>query len=75
MELISVSCNIVPGMGWVVSRGTAQIRSFPDNMFSASVKIAMHDLANGPWDTKVSVMISWMQPGTNGSDSLNLSEI
>lgn len=32
----------------------------------------MHDLANGLWDTKVSVVISWMQPGTNGSDSLNL---
>lgn len=41
-------------------------------MFSAPVKIAMHDLANGLWDTKVSVVISWMQPGTNGSDSLNL---
>ncbi|KAJ5196618.1 hypothetical protein N7449_007097 [Penicillium cf. viridicatum] len=44
-------------------------------MSSAPVKIAMHDLANGIWDTKVNVVISWMQPGTNGGNFLNFPEI
>jgi hypothetical protein len=48
---------------------------FPGNMFSAPVKTSMHGLANGICDTKVSVVISWMQPGTNGDDSFNFREI
>lgn len=44
-------------------------------MFSAPVKIAVHDLANRLWDTKFSVVICWMQPETSGGDSLNFSEI
>ncbi|KAJ6188748.1 hypothetical protein N7519_003656 [Penicillium mononematosum] len=35
----------------------------------------MHDLANGLWDTEVSVVISWMQPGTDGGRFTNFGDV